>query len=561
MIIGISIPSLIAILGGLMTYGYVNNVKVRHGFVQVADDIREHVLEVRRNEKNFLLLKDEEQLKQLKDAISILLNSINNISAETVEEIGKDDFSLLLNSIEAYSSPIDILFKNYQFEADVVEKVRAEGRKLETFASTGKHADELSLNFILNLRRLEKNYMLFRDKDSLFKLKEGLAQIRNITPFCYECGPYLKAINELFSVYRESDYLINTLQITGSKLEEITGIISNRERQHIQSFFGETQIILLITLTLLCTVGPLLVYKTASYIVAPIKRLVEITKKISEGDTSLRAPLKEHDETYSLALSFNTMLDHLQLTQQSLEETVHLLNEKQKEIEKRASLGFLISGVTHELNNPLNNISLTAETMKEELKELTHEELEDFIRDILTQSERAKHIIEDLLDFSGARKNTAMDKVDIINAVEEAINLVANELRVSNIQLSMNIPDKACFVKGIRTKLEEVFINIIINAIHEMKDKGSLTISAVPDTEKNTILIKISDTGGGIPEENIKNIFEPFFTTKDVGEGTGLGLSVSQGIIHDHKGEITVESKVGAGTTFIIELPLFEEAA
>lgn len=106
-------------------------------------------------------------------------------------------------------------------------------------------------------------------------------------------------------------------------------------------------------------------------------------------------------------------------------------------IDKRASLGFLISGVTHELNNPLNNISLTAETMKEELKELTHEELEEFIQDILTQSEGAKHNIEDLLDFSGARKSTEMEKVDIINAVEESINLIANELRVSNIQLIM----------------------------------------------------------------------------------------------------------------------------
>ena len=561
MIIGISIPSLIALLGGLLTYGYVNNVKSRHGFVQIADDIRENVLEVRRNEKNFLLLKDEEQLKQLNDAISHLIDSIDHVSEETIEEIGKDDFSLLRNSIRAYSGPIDTLFENYKFETDVIEKVRTEGRKLETFASTERHAHELSINFILNLRRLEKNYMLFRDKDSLFKLKEGLSKIKNMTPFCYECEPYVEAINELFSTYRKSDSLINSLQVTGGKLEEITGIISNRERQHINTFFGETQIIVVMTLILLCTLGPLLVHKTASYIVAPIKRLVEITRKISEGDTSLRAPLKEHDETYSLALSFNTMLDHLQLTQQSLEETVHLLHEKQKEIEKRASLGFLISGVTHELNNPLNNISLTAETMKEELKELTHEELEEFIQDIITQSERAKHIIEDLLDFAGARKSTAMEKVDIINAVEEAINLVANELRVSNIQLNMDIPDKACFVKGNRTKLEEVFINIIVNAIHEMKDKGTLTVRAVPDAVDKNILIKISDTGRGIPEENIKNIFEPFYTTKEVGEGTGLGLSVSQGIINDHNGDIDVESTVGVGTTFIIKLPLYQEAA
>src|SRR4030066_2179527 len=112
-------------------------------------------------------------------------------------------------------------------------------------------------------------------------------------------------------------------------------------------FLTRSHRLLLIALALLCTLGPLFVYKTAGYIVEPIKRLAEITRKISEGDITLRAPLKEHDETYSLAISFNTMLDHLQLTHESLSKSIELLHQKQIEAEKRASLGFLISGVTH----------------------------------------------------------------------------------------------------------------------------------------------------------------------------------------------------------------------
>jgi signal transduction histidine kinase len=559
MIIGITIPSLIALFGGLLTYGYINDVKNRHRFVEIADDLREHVLESRRNEKNFLHYKNEEQLKKFKDAITVLINSINSISAEILEKMGEESFIQVSKSIEAYSGPIDALFKSYQHENDIIENVRAEGRKLEAFAAKGDHAKEISASFVLHLRLLEKNYMLFRDKKSFLKMDNVLSQLKNMTPLCYECIPYIKAVRNLSISYDKSHSFVNELQINGDNLEKITTRIAGTERQHINSFFTFTQMVVLSTLILLCTLGPLFVYKTSAYIVAPIKRLSEITNKISEGDTSIRAPLREHDETYSLALSFNKMLDTLQYTQASLEKTVGILHEKQMEIEKRASLGFLISGVTHELNNPLNNISLTAETIKEDLDELTREELEEFTQDILTQSERAKHIINDLLDFSGARKTTVMDKIDIVNAVEESLSLVANELKVSNIKLIIDVPDKAYFIKGNRGKLQEVFVNIIVNALHAMNGNGMLSVSAKPDIDENKMMIKISDSGPGITREHIKNIFEPFFTTKDVGEGTGLGLSVSQGIINDHNGNIDVESEEGKGTSFIIRVPLFEE--
>ena len=564
MIIGISIPSFIAVLGGVLTYGYINDVKNRQGIVQIADDLKENVLEIRRNEKNFLHYKATEYLKYLHDALSAFTASINRIPPKTAEDIGKEDFSLLNNSVQTYTKLIDTLFKNYQKEIKVTENVRAEGRKLETFVAKGKHAKELSTSFILHLRLLEKNYMLFRDNQSFDKLKSRLSELKNVTPFCYECFPYEKALQTLFKTYNNSDTMVSKLQVTGDKLEKVTGEIAQRERQKIHSFLTLTQRLLLIALALLCTLGPLFVYKTATYIAAPIKRLAEIARKISEGDSTVRAPLKEHDETYSLAQSFNTMLDHLQLTNQSLEKSVELLREKQAQLvesEKRASLGLLVSGVAHELNNPLNNISLTAETMREDLKELSHEALSEYIEDILMQSERAHDIVEDLLDFARARRATIMEKQNIINVVKDSINLIANQLRVSNIVLNQDIPEGAYFVKGNHSKLEQILISIILNAIQAMKDKGTLTISVKPDTEKKDVAIKITDTGSGIPQEQIKNIFEPFFTTKAVGKGTGLGLSVSQSLVKEHNGEIEVESTLGKGSTFTVILPLYEESA
>ncbi|MCK5139848.1 MAG: hypothetical protein KAQ85_08410, partial [Thermodesulfovibrionia bacterium] len=245
MIIGISIPSFIAVLGGVLTYGYINDVKNRQGIVQIADDLKENVLEIRRNEKNFLHYKATEYLKYLHDALSAFTASINRIPPETVEDIGKEDFSLLNNSVQTYTKLIDTLFKNYQKEIKVTENVRAEGRKLETFVAKGKHAKELSTSFILHLRLLEKNYMLFRDNQSFNKLNSRLSELKNITPFCYECIPYVEALHNLFKTYIKSDMMVSELQVTGDNLEKVTGEIATRERQKIHSFLTLTQRLLL----------------------------------------------------------------------------------------------------------------------------------------------------------------------------------------------------------------------------------------------------------------------------------------------------------------------------
>ena len=564
MIIGISIPSLIAVLGGILTYGYINDVKDRQSYVQVADDLKENVLEVRRNERNYLQYKDSGNYKILHGAISDLTSSIKAILPETAEQISSGGLALLNASREEYSGLLESLHDNYIKEQDVIKRVKAEGEKLESIVSKKKLAKDLTTSFILKLRLLEKIYIFYRDKKSYRNLNSGLIQIKNLTPFCFDCAPYIKVINTLFSTYKESDSIQNNLQFTGNEMEEISGRIAFKERQKISSFIDLSQNFLLAALALLCIMGPLFVYKTSSFIVAPIKRLSEITRKIAGGDINLRAPLKEQDETYSLSISFNTMLDHLQKTQQSLTDSLGLLSEKQAQLvesEKRASLGFLVAGVAHELNNPLNNISLTAETMKEDLGELSKEEMKEYIRDISMQSERAHIIVENLLDFASARKSTIMEKQDITGIVNDSINLVANQVRVNNIKLVTDIPDKPFYINGNRSKLEQVLISVINNAIQAMDESGTLSISVKPDSNDEKIIIRINDTGIGIPESEIKNIFEPFYTTKPPGEGTGLGLSISNTLVSEHNGEIGIESKAGKGTAISLLFPLYKDLA
>jgi signal transduction histidine kinase len=558
MIIGIAIPSCIAVLGGILTYGYINDVKNRQDYVQVADDLKESVFEVRRTERNFLHYKDNEHHKILDGALADLERSVQNIPPKTAEQIGAGGFSLLNGACKKYSRLIDDLYSNYQKEQDAIKLVKDEGENLESVGRNKNNAQELTSSFILKLRLLEKNYIFYRDKKSFFDFNNGLIQIKNFTPFCFACEPYVNTVHSLFAVYRETESLVNTLQLTGNEMEEISGRIAFRERQKIDSFIDRSRNLLLVALGLLCILGPLFVYKTSSFIVTPINRLSEIAKKISGGDISLRAPIKEHDETYLLAVSFNTMLDHLQETQQSLKESVELLNEKQAQLvesEKRASLGFLVAGVAHELNNPLNNISLTAETMNADLDNHTPEEMSELINDILMQSKRAHTTVENLLDFARARKSVDMEKQDITSVVNDSISLVANQLRISEIQLVKNVPEQPIYVNGNRSKLEQVLISIMTNAMQSMKEPGTLSIRVEPDNN-GFVFIKISDTGHGIPEDDVKNIFEPFYTTKPLGEGTGLGLSISNTLIAEHKGEIIAESKMGKGSTFSIKLPL-----
>jgi len=552
MIIGIAIPSFIAVLGGVLTYGYINDVKNRQSFVQIADDLKEHVLEIRRNEKNFLHYKNDEHLKNLHDAISVLTSSIKSISPETVEDIGEEDFSLLNEAILTYSNLMGNLYESYQQETKVAEKVRVEGRRLETFAAKGKHAVELTTSFILNLRRVEKNYMLFRDKKSFLELNIELSELENLTPICFECTPYIDAIHSLFKTYRKSDSITNDLQVAGDRLEKLTGEIASRERQKISSFITLTKRLLLIALFLLCTLGPLFVYKTATYIVAPIKRLSEITRKISSGDLTLRAPLKERDETYFLALSFNTMLDHLRNREAQL-------IEKEKEVyqsKKLASIGILTSGVAHELTNPLNNISMIAQTYEELYDKLGREDRIEFMNKVEKEAERIKDIVKNLLDFSKP-KEKSLKEADINTVIGKSLKLVQNMLDVSNIETVINLEAGLHKVFIDEHQMQQVFVNLLVNAIQAMSGGGVLCIETGLSKNKDFVEIDIKDTGKGIPPEFLPHIFDPFFSTKGV-EGTGLGLSISYGIIKNHNGNIKVESKVGEGTTFTIELPVYK---
>ncbi len=225
--------------------------------------------------------------------------------------------------------------------------------------------------------------------------------------------------------------------------------------------------------------------------------------------------------------------------------------------ERLASVGKMAAGAAHEINNPLAVISGRAQILLEMNDDPKQRKALELIVD---QAQRASKILTDLMGFA----RPAMPKTEPTNinyVIHQVVSMVENQLRVKNIVCVQNLAENLPKVLADRHQLEQVFLNLLINAEHAMEDGGTLTVSTGLSSDRTAVEIKIADTGKGIEPEHLDQIFEPFFTTKEEGKGTGLGLSMCYGIITSHKGTISVESTVGQGTTFTIKLPVPGQAA
>ena len=338
-----------------------------------------------------------------------------------------------------------------------------------------------------------------------------------------------------------------------------------------------------IILTIIVSVIALLILTFfVRFIIQPIKRMVEVTNMISQGNFNQYLNIDRSDELGQLAKTFDNMVDSLKESRDEIENYNKTLEEKiiertleledaQTQLiqsEKLGAIGQLAAGVAHELNNPLGGIlgyaQFTLEKLKKNVPEkTTDKEMKSYIRyltDIEKQARRCKNIVQNLLRFSRSSKTTELSDVQINTIIDDTCTFVEHQLHMNQITLKVTLDDKLPPVQANAGQLQQVFTNLIINAMHASPPDSEIEIAtryspALGEFE-GTVEVLCIDNGHGISEENIKKIFEPFFTTKDVGKGTGLGLSVSYGIIKEHGGEIKVDSIEGKGTTFTIIFPL-----
>ena len=309
-------------------------------------------------------------------------------------------------------------------------------------------------------------------------------------------------------------------------------------------------------------------YLTTANISKPIKELALATDRVAKGDLTHRVRIKSHDEIGQLAASFNQMTTALQKATDNYQALTKILEEKVEEktkelektqdyliqSEKLTSLGKLAAGIAHEINNPLTSILINSHLISEMLE--NDVAFGENIKLIIDETNRCSKIVKGLLEFS-RQSPPEKEFANINEVIEKTLLLFESQVLANNVRVEKKLNENLLAILIDINKIEQVFTNIILNALDAMPKDGILTISSQMSIDNLYVEIMIADTGCGISEEHISKIFDPFFTTKGM-KGTGLGLSVSYGIVQQHHGTIDVQSKVGKGTTIIISLPVEE---
>ncbi len=332
----------------------------------------------------------------------------------------------------------------------------------------------------------------------------------------------------------------------------------------------------LLTLVEIVVIGVFLVFFTRSMVEKPIRKLIGGTNAISEMHLDQPITIRSSQELEQLAHSFDVMRVRLKGAMEENEKFTQQLESKVEErtaqlraaerklmqADRLTSLGELAASVAHEINNPISGVLNLSMLMQRILKEdgIPPGRVEDFRRylgQVATETSRVGRIVSDLLSFS-RRSKPQETEADLNAIIRNTVSLVMHKLQLANVELELDLPDDVPRIRCDASQIQQVVINLVLNAAESIKGGGTVTVRTRHDRDAAPpgVLLEVRDSGSGIPRELIGKIFDPFFTTKEEGKGVGLGLAVVYGIVEAHGGEIEVESRVGEGSLFRVSLPL-----
>jgi signal transduction histidine kinase len=429
--------------------------------------------------------------------------------------------------------------------------------KLSFLEATGNYTFEIQ-----QARRFEKNYFLYQTNlddalehvqnahEILDRDREHIVSVVGTEGFqtmVRHVGRYEELLGGLGKVRLLSQpaEIEAELRVHGAQMVTVAEDLRDKEREAVASLLAMSRSVPIAFVLLIVLMVLYFSIVIARQVFAPLNRMMEASRRIADGDmTPIRPGKRYRDEFSQLAMAMNHMM--MQLVRR---------HEMLVQAHKLKAVGTLTAGVAHELNNPINNIMLTAEALREECDELPQQERLDMVDDLVAQSERAQKIVRNLLDF--ARETEIESEAhEVQDLVEDTLRLATNQIKLSKVKVKGDLAANLPPVYGDRQQLEQVFLNIVLNALDAMPEGGTLGISCSTTRDRERVSVAFSDTGVGIPEQSISDVFNPFFTTKPDAKGTGLGLSVSLGIIRQHGGDIEVRSDLGRGTTFTVLLPV-----
>lgn len=341
-----------------------------------------------------------------------------------------------------------------------------------------------------------------------------------------------------------------SLRKHGAEMVKVAAGLSYKEQNSMNTMLRLIQRIPIYCLAVVLLLTIFLVHFLSKRLIKPLNLLIESTQRIAKGDFSLVPPIcRYRGEFTAVEVAINQMLKELKSREVAMVES-----------HKLRALGTLTAGVAHELNNPLNNIMLTAHSLLEDHKDLSKNELLEMINDLINEADRSRNIIRNLLDFARESESVS-EPLDLGVLVSETIKLALNQAKVSGAKTETQIQPDLPRIRGDRQQLKQVFLNLILNALDAVEKEGIIKISVKKTDTPKFLAVQVEDNGCGIPPHILPNIFDPFFTTKGPGKGTGLGLSVSHGIITMHGGQINIETEEGKYTRFTVTLPSREVPA
>ena len=497
--------------------------------------------------------RDVTERKQMEEALKKSEQEAKRLAEENelIAEIGRI-ISSTLNVEEVYERFAEEVHKLIPFDLISINTINREGDKLIANYLTGAKDSDLHIGESVPISNTMSEYVIKTQSSVLIQMKNKEAMLRQ---FPHLLKTFQAGFRSIIAVPLISkDEVIGTLHLRSRKPDDYT------ERD----------------------------LKLAERVGNQIAGAIVNAQLFIDRKQAEEALRRNQEELLKKNKEIEASRRKLQLALEELETAYKELKATQSKIlqqEKMASIGQLAAGVAHEINNPMAFISSNLGTLdkyvhrlmefiqtqseviesfnttdaiegiKKKQKELKldyiTEDIKGLIAESLDGSERVQKIVQGLKSF--ARVDEAEYKYANMNeCIESTINIVWNELKYkATLKKDYgNLPLTKCYPQ----QMNQVFMNLLINAGHAIEKQGEITIKTWD--EDGSILIAISDTGHGIPKENLNNIFEPFFTTKEVGKGTGLGLSITYEIIQKHNGEITVESEVGKGTTFTVRIPI-----
>jgi two-component system NtrC family sensor kinase len=423
-------------------------------------------------------------------------------------------------------------------------------------------AEGLNAN-LLRMRLSEKNYFLYKDKSDLPMIREDL--VKSGQAINDERGDIVRAIGEkkldqLEMSLKRYEQEVVKLEVTGEyskemeeslreagrRLREQSASMIRLEREAVNKLIHDSRKTLFYFFCLVLGIAVTTSYLFFSKMFKSLRRIEKTALAISNGNFNKLEGKISNDELGSVMGAINSMCEELGTRHEQLIQS-----------RKLASIGVLTAGVAHELGNPLNNISMVAQNFIELYDFLEPQERLGYMVTVLEQCERIRKVVQNLLDFSKPKK-ADFGVADMNKLIRNSLKLVQNMFDVTCIESKLDLEEKLPSVFIDEHKIEEVLVNLLTNSVHAMSCGGTIFIRTRIDEAKEYVVVEVEDTGGGISPEFLPNIFDPFFSTKGT-EGTGLGLSISYSIIKNHNGKIDVKSRVGEGTTFVVQLPIYKE--